>query len=124
MLGVERASHTATLRLISRGALLALLALFPLVLGPTVAHAQTVELVSYTLRFQEPHTHYVDIEALIPTAGQPEIELMMAVWNPGSYLIREFARNLEKVEARTSSGVPVDTGEYAQESVARRNDRR
>ena len=62
------------------------------------------EPISYTLRFPAPQTHYVEVEALIPTGGQPAVELMMAVWTPGSYLVREYARNVEAVSAATEPG--------------------
>ncbi|MFL6192743.1 MAG: hypothetical protein ACJ75H_01125, partial [Thermoanaerobaculia bacterium] len=45
--------------------------------------------ISYTVRFPAPQTHYVEVEALVPTDGLPAIELMMAVWTPGSYMVRE-----------------------------------
>ena len=70
----------------------------------SAANAQTVEAISYTLRFPEPHSHYLEVEATIPVAGEPELELMMAVWTPGSYLVREFAGNLESISAKTPSG--------------------
>jgi predicted metalloprotease with PDZ domain len=35
----------------------------------------------------------------VPTDGHPVIELDMAVWTPGSYLVREYARNVEHVAA-------------------------
>ena len=73
----------------------------------SAAGAQPVEPISYTLRFLEPHSHYLEVEAVIPAAGQTEVELMMAVWTPGSYLVREFARNLEDITARTPSGSPL-----------------
>ena len=41
-----------------------------------------------------PHTHYLEITASVP-AGKPQVELFMAVWTPGSYLVREYARNVE-----------------------------
>ena len=66
--------------------------------------AQTAAPISYTLRFPAPHTHYVSIEASVPTGGRTQIELMMAVWTPGSYLVREFARHIEAVSARTPAG--------------------
>ena len=62
------------------------------------------EPISYVLRFPAPQTHYVDVEATIPTDGRPEVELMMAVWTPGSYMVREFSRNVESVSAATSEG--------------------
>ncbi len=63
--------------------------------------------VSYTLRFPAPQTHYVEVEAVVPTGGLPTIELMMATWTPGSYMIREYARHLEDVSAASPSGEPL-----------------
>ena len=73
--------------------------------GP--AMAQWAEPITYTLRFPAPHTHYVSVEASVPTGGRPQVELMMAVWTPGSYLVREFARHVEAVTARTLTGEPL-----------------
>ena len=61
--------------------------------------AQALEPIRYTLRFPAPSTHYVEVEASIPTAGRPEVEVYMATWTPGSYLIREYERNVEAVTA-------------------------
>src|SRR4051794_16628976 len=55
--------------------------------------------IRYLLTFPAPQTHYVEIAASIPTRGRSEVELMMAVWTPGSYLVREFERNVEAVTA-------------------------
>jgi len=63
--------------------------------------------VSYIVRFPAPHTHYLEVEALIPTDGQPSVELMMAVWTPGSYMVREFSRHLEALSAATEAGSPL-----------------
>ena len=54
--------------------------------------------------FPAPHTHYVNVEAVIPTRDRPTLELMMAVWTPGSYLVREFARHVEQLTARDADG--------------------
>ncbi len=61
--------------------------------------AQSREPLRYTLRFPAPQTNYVEVEAQIPTDGRPALDLMMAVWTPGSYLIREYERNVEAVTA-------------------------
>jgi predicted metalloprotease with PDZ domain len=63
--------------------------------------------IRYTLRFPAPHTHYVEVRADVPTSGQHEIELMMATWTPGSYLIREYERHVENVAATGPSGPPL-----------------
>lgn len=62
-------------------------------------NAQAIEPIRYTLRFPAPHTHYVEVEASIPTAGRPDVEVYMATWTPGSYLIREYERHVEAVSA-------------------------
>lgn len=64
-----------------------------------VVGAQALEPIRYTLRFQAPHTHYVEVEAAIPTGGRAEVEVYMATWTPGSYLIREYERQVEAVTA-------------------------
>ncbi len=69
--------------------------------------AQMPEPIAYTLRFPAPQTHYVEVEARIPTGGRPEVELMMAVWTPGSYILREYARTVEAVSAATETGEPL-----------------
>ena len=62
--------------------------------------------IRYTVRMPEPHTHYLEISASVP-AGKPTVELYMAVWTPGSYLVREYARNVENFQARTPAGKPL-----------------
>ena len=69
--------------------------------------AQTLEPIRYTVSFPAPHTHYVEIEASYPTEGRPSIELMMAVWTPGSYLIREYERHVEALTAADPARAPL-----------------
>jgi predicted metalloprotease with PDZ domain len=68
------------------------------------ADAQTPTPIRYTVSFPAPQTHYVEVSAEVPTGRQPQIELMMAVWTPGSYLVREFARHVEGVTAADAEG--------------------
>ena len=64
------------------------------------------EVISYVLRFPRPEWHGIEVEASFPTEGRAELDLMMAVWTPGSYLIREFARHIEEIAAHA----PDETG--------------
>jgi predicted metalloprotease with PDZ domain len=66
--------------------------------------ARTLAAISYTVSFPAPHTHYLEVEATIPTDRKPEIELTIPVWTPGSYLVREYERNVENLAARGASG--------------------
>jgi len=74
------------------------------VAAATSAAAQAPEPIRYLVSFPAPQTHYVEVEATIPTGRQPQIELMMPVWTPGSYLVREFSRNVEAFAARDPQG--------------------
>jgi len=67
---------------------------------PSPLLGQEPEPIRYTVSFPAPQTHYAEVEATIPTSGRPQIEVMMPVWTPGSYLVREFARNVEGLTAR------------------------
>jgi len=82
---------------------LRLLAVLLLLVASTSA-SLAAEPVRYTLRFPAPQTHYVEVEADVPTGGGPDFELMLPVWAPGSYLVREYARHVEAVAARTPDG--------------------
>ena len=61
----------------------------------------------YTLSFPAPHTHYVHVRAEVPAAGRDSVELSMAVWTPGSYLVREFSRHVESVTAESPGGIAL-----------------
>ena len=78
-------------------------------LAPAAAHAQAAgprDPIRYTVRFPAPQTNYLEVEARVPTEGRASIEMMMAVWTPGSYLIREYQRNVEGVTA-AAAGRPL-----------------
>ncbi len=83
-----------------------IVAAFALFSTPILADAPP-EPIRYTLRFHAPQSHYVEVEATVPTGGSPEFELYMAVWTPGSYLVREYARQVEGVAARGLDGKPL-----------------
>lgn len=60
--------------------------------------------IRYTVRFPHAQNHYAEVTAEIPSANP---ELFMAVWTPGSYLIREYSQHLEGFWARDAQGVPL-----------------
>src|SRR5262245_8057246 len=60
--------------------------------------------VRYRVSMSRPHSHLFEVEALFPATDA--LELLLPVWTPGSYLVREFARHLQELSAS-------DTGECA-----------
>jgi len=76
----------------------------------------SAEPVRYIVSFPAPQTNYAEVAADFPTGGQPSIEIFMPVWTPGSYLVREYARNVEEVKGpgmvvkTTKNRWRIDTG--------------
>ncbi|HMJ24290.1 MAG TPA: hypothetical protein VK475_00595, partial [Pyrinomonadaceae bacterium] len=67
--------------------------------------------ISYTVAMPKPHTHLFEIEIRlkIPANLQTpnESDLVMPVWTPGSYLIREYERNVQDFTA-DADGRPLE----------------
>jgi predicted metalloprotease with PDZ domain len=53
----------------------------------------------YTLSFPEPQTHYVNVDFKIDNWRGGNLDIKLPVWAPGSYLVREFSKNLEGLTA-------------------------
>ena len=58
----------------------------------------------YTLEMPQPHTHYFEVSATLEGARKKYIDFTMPVWAPGSYLVREFPKNVEGFEATDGAG--------------------
>ena len=64
--------------------------------------AQAAPKLAYTLSMEEPQTHYFQVEMTITDIRQRYLDLKMATWTPGSYLIREYARHVEGFSASSN----------------------
>jgi len=70
-----------------------------------VEPAAAVPEISYTVGMSKPWTHLLEVEARVKWATMPtKLQLKMAVWTPGSYLIREYAKNVQDLDVRSGSG--------------------
>jgi len=77
---------------------------------PFLAAAQTTPVdISFTIAMPRPHTHLFDIDIAIKrtTSGPQEERLVMPVWTPGSYLVREFARHVQDFAVTDAAGQPL-----------------
>ena len=103
-----------------------------LVTEPVILPAPSTDAaVIYDLRFGDASRHLIDVAARFraeqgaaglddavdaeaetgdPTeaAAYRDLELTMAVWTPGSYLVREYSRHVEGVTARSAGGAILD----------------
>ncbi len=67
-------------------------------------------LISFKLSFPNAQAHYVEVKMQITNINDEEyIDVKMPVWAPGSYLIREYSKNVERFEAFTNDTIAVKT---------------
>jgi predicted metalloprotease with PDZ domain len=88
--------------------LAALFSLILLVMNNSSSKAANNTQITYTITFPEAQAHYAEIEMNISGLKQNLLDLKMPVWTPGSYLIREFSKNVESFSAE-ANGKPLDT---------------
>lgn len=61
--------------------------------------------ISYTISMSKPWTHLLEVEMRLKASKMPEkSEILMPVWTPGSYLVREYARHVQDFAARDAGG--------------------
>ena len=62
--------------------------------------------ISYTVSMSKPHTHLLEVEIGVRASpvSRLESDLVMPVWTPGSYMVREFARHVQDFEATDAGG--------------------
>lgn len=63
--------------------------------------------VRYTISFPEAHLHYAQVDLAVPGNGRTETCLGLPVWVPGSYMVREFAKQVDRVTAADGAGRPI-----------------
>jgi len=70
------------------------------------AAARTAPDISYTVSMPRPNTHLLEVEARLGyRQGAPAaVDLVMPVWTPGSYLVREYARHVQDFAAAGAGG--------------------
>ena len=69
-----------------------------------VFFGQLLAAQEYKLTFNEPQTHYVSVQMTVKNWKGGDLEVHLPVWAPGSYLVREFSKNVESFSAHDKSG--------------------
>jgi predicted metalloprotease with PDZ domain len=55
--------------------------------------------IYYVVAMPQPETHLFEVTLKITDCPSPTVDLKMPVWTPGSYLVREYAKNLQNFAA-------------------------
>src|SRR5262245_23496364 len=59
--------------------------------------------MAYTVSMSKPWTHLLEVEIRVKSSGD-KVDLVMPVWTPGSYLIREYERHVQDFAAKDANG--------------------
>jgi predicted metalloprotease with PDZ domain len=84
-----------------------------LVAAPSPAQSRTplASDISFTVAMPRPYTHLFEVELRVKIPANLQVpnesDLVMPVWTPGSYLIREFERNVQDFAAEVD-GHPLE----------------
>ncbi|HEX8503853.1 MAG TPA: PDZ domain-containing protein [Hymenobacter sp.] len=82
-------------------------AVLGLLMGPLPVAARpaaAVPTLKYTLSMPAPQTHYFEVKMELGGFPAEYTDVKLPVWTPGSYLVREYAKNVEGFAARTAGG--------------------
>lgn len=83
-----------------------LVLLIAMLLGLGTCSTDAFAQINYTLDLNSSQNRYVHV-TLEFEAEDDETEIMMAVWTPGSYLVREYARHIDSMEVTDQDGTPL-----------------
>src|SRR5687768_5243632 len=91
-------------RVVTAAKLVAILLLF----GVSVFGQNGFTNIAFTVSMPRPHTHLFEIDVSIKREGLVAVPaeelLVMPVWTPGSYLVREFERHVQDFAATDATG--------------------
>lgn len=96
---------------ISRGILLALFGLLPAMLQVESLGAESFQ-AEHRISFPNRQSQYLEVQLRFPVQTE-ELELIMPVWTPGSYLIRDYAAHVEQLRATGESHGSLDVEKSA-----------
>src|SRR3954464_5284558 len=67
--------------------------------------------ISFTVSMSKPWTHLLEVEMQIKVPANLQVpnetNLIMPVWTPGSYMIREFERNVQDFAPTDANGTAL-----------------
>lgn len=66
---------------------------------PNTHRQETEPTIHYLVAMSQPETHLFEVTLQLVDYSSPILDLKLPVWTPGSYLVREYAKNLQDFEA-------------------------
>ncbi len=69
-------------------------------------------IVRHSISFPALNQQYIHVQSEFPVDG-PSANIQMANWTPGSYLVRDFASDLDRISFRNPAGNPLASAKVA-----------
>ncbi len=66
---------------------------------PDIRDQENLPTIHYLVAMPQPETHLFEVTLHLVNYISPVLDLKMPVWSPGSYLVREYAKNLQDFAA-------------------------
>ncbi|PKP48579.1 MAG: hypothetical protein CVT95_04250 [Bacteroidetes bacterium HGW-Bacteroidetes-12] len=60
--------------------------------------------MQYIISYQQPNSHFIDIEFILKTNSQPTQLIQLPAWRPGRYELGNFAKNIQKFQPYDEKG--------------------
>lgn len=73
-----------------------------------LSHFTYSQSVKYSLSMPQPQNHYFEVEMVLSDLKENDVVVKMPVWAPGSYLVREFSKNVDQVSAANEKGFDLE----------------
>ncbi len=73
----------------------------------TVPHQSPSNPWRLQVAIRDPQTHLLRITMTISHWTEPQVDLRMPVWTPGSYLVREYSKQLQGFQVTDATGKPL-----------------
>ena len=61
--------------------------------------------IDYLITLPNPKNHYANVSLHYTATEKGDVKISMPVWTPGSYLVREFAKNIESVNLQINGKI-------------------
>ena len=69
--------------------------------------------LAYKIAMPQPQTHLFEVTLTVSNWARELLDLKMPVWTPGSYLVREYAKQLQNLQVVTEVGLKLTTEKIA-----------
>ena len=64
----------------------------------------------FEIAFHEADHHVIEVDLWLRCQGTSSLEIVFPVWTPGSYMVREYARNVEQIRATAHAQMASSDG--------------